>query len=369
MKYLSKLCVLLILSSLCQFSLAAKLYKYQDDQGNWHFTDKKPSAIKGVEEIRIKARNEKRLFKDVWVRENTGTSPSLTVVNNYHGPIQATLTIQCTKCKALPASEVTVLVEGDSEALAFNISPDSPTWEADYEISISIGNPDAKHDDKAVYGLPVPMDEFFLVTQGFNGQFSHSDDYNKYAIDIAMNIGTPVVAARDGIVMAIEEGYKTAGVHQDFADKANVVYILHDDGTIAIYAHLDMHSSYVQPGDRVDRGQPIARSGNTGFSTGPHLHFNVQKNSADGEKSIPILFDKGKGQTFIPTAGEEVKWDIYSRVETRVSEKNRQLYDFTVAQQKEAAPEETSTEKVKSVLKGFLDKAKSYLDEALKEDE
>ena len=55
--------------------------------------------------------------------------------------------------------------------------------------------------------------------------------------------------------------------------------MLHDDGTTAIYAHLQMDTIRVRPGQRVERGEYIANSGNTGFSSGPHLHFVVVRNA------------------------------------------------------------------------------------------
>lgn len=280
MRFTAHLLSYFLILSFTQSIFAARMYKYQDNQGNWHYTDKKPTGDIETQEIRMKASNEKALFKKIWVKEGIGMNPSLSVINNYFGPIQAKILVKCKKCTASPAREVTLLVDGNSEKVAMTINPETSNWSDEYDIQVAVGDPDAVPAPEAVYGLPIPMESFFLITQGFDGEFSHEDEFNKYAIDIDMPIGTPVLAARAGIVMAIEEGYKTAGLHQDFADKVNVIYILHEDGTIALYAHLDMHSSQVKIGHKVDRGGVIARSGNTGFSTGPHLHFTVQKNLA-----------------------------------------------------------------------------------------
>jgi len=83
----------------------------------------------------------------------------------------------------------------------------------------------------------------------------------------------------------------------EFMDKANLVRILHDDGTWAVYAHLKQYSSHVSPGQRIEAGMVIGLSGNSGFSTEPHLHFQLQKNTNGVIVSLPIEFGhpvKGK---------------------------------------------------------------------------
>ena len=84
---------------------------------------------------------------------------------------------------------------------------------------------------------------------------------------------------------------------------ANVVRILHDDGTYAIYAHLNWNSIRVRPGDRVSRGQYIADSGNTGFSSGPHLHFAVQRNVGMRIESVPVSFAGMQRSSVTPATG------------------------------------------------------------------
>src|SRR5690606_16039404 len=72
--------------------------------------------------------------------------------------------------------------------------------------------------------------------------------------------------------------------------RANVVRVLHDDGTMSLYGHLNWNSIRVRPGQRVARGEYLADSGNTGFSTGPHLHFVVQRNKGGALESVPVEF-------------------------------------------------------------------------------
>ena len=92
-------------------------------------------------------------------------------------------------------------------------------------------------------------------------------------IDIRMPIGTTIVAARAGIVVAVQEDYAD-GNGIDLQE--NYVFIKHNDGTMARYFHLTRHGSLVEVGDAIQQGDEIARSGNSGASGEPHLHFDVQ---------------------------------------------------------------------------------------------
>ena len=83
--------------------------------------------------------------------------------------------------------------------------------------------------------------------------------------------------------------------------------ILHDDGTYAVYAHLNWNSIRVTPGDRVAAGEYIADSGNTGFSSGPHLHFAVLRNFGMRVESVPVRFRTAPGTSAEPTMGATLK--------------------------------------------------------------
>jgi murein DD-endopeptidase MepM/ murein hydrolase activator NlpD len=114
-----------------------------------------------------------------------------------------------------------------------------------------------------------------------------------------MPVGTAIHAVRDGRVMDIEEDFNKGGTNfEKFADKANHVRVLHPDGTMALYAHLDLASVNVRLGQKIRAGQKIARSGNTGFSSGPHLHFAIQQNIGMQLVSVPFQF-RGRDETLI----------------------------------------------------------------------
>jgi len=103
----------------------------------------------------------------------------------------------------------------------------------------------------------------------------------------------------------VEEDFNRGGADRDsFVDKANHVRILHEDGTMALYAHLDLASVSVRPGGRVRAGQLIARSGNTGFSSGPHLHFAIQQNVGMKLISLPFKFRGAAGAPAAPVEAQ-----------------------------------------------------------------
>ena len=127
------------------------------------------------------------------------------------------------------------------------------------------------------------------IDQGFEGSFSHHDAQNRYALDFAADVGTPVHAARAGIVMQAEAGFRRSGSRDARdAQRANFIRILHDDGSMALYGHLAVDGVQVQLGQQVAQGERIGRSGNTGYSTAPHLHFVVQVNRGGTLVSIPF---------------------------------------------------------------------------------
>lgn len=101
-------------------------------------------------------------------------------------------------------------------------------------------------------------------------------------IDIAAPIGTPILAAAPGIVITAE--WHTGGY-------GNLVEIQHPDGSITLYAH--NNRILVNEGDRVEGGETIAEMGSTGFSTGPHLHFEVHLPEGGAVNPLAYLPDSG----------------------------------------------------------------------------
>jgi len=172
-----------------------------------------------------------------------------------------------------------------------------------YRFSWSVGVYDANHDDDHLYALPYAPGKSFRIMQGFGSRFSHAG-IEEYAIDFEMPRGSSVHAARSGVVARIEEG-NSYGCFEDGCGRyANFIVILHSDGTTGEYYHLQKNGVFVEPGDSVARGQRIGRSGNTGYSMSPHLHFAVYRASNDGDtQSVPIRFQSASGIINRPRSG------------------------------------------------------------------
>ncbi len=118
----------------------------------------------------------------------------------------------------------------------------------------------------------------------------------EFAIDFAMKEGTTVHAAREGTVIVVRKGAIEGGNDPNLKGKGNAIFIRHDDATVATYAHLELGGVFVVPGQWVGRGDPIGKSGCTGYCSKPHLHFEV-RNPVDGysRQTIQVRFRTDKG--------------------------------------------------------------------------
>ena len=177
------------------------------------------------------------------------------------------------------------------------------SYSYNYSYSWIIGSIDAVHDDEYVYRLPYARGESHEVTQGYNGAFTHKG-HSQYAIDFAMDEGTKIYAARDGRIVKTKSNSNKGGTTKEFSSYGNYITIEHSDSTFATYYHLKKNGVAVKVGDKVNRGDFIGYSGNTGYSSGPHLHFAVFKaDSSRSTKTIAVRILTQKGIINVPEKG------------------------------------------------------------------
>ena len=182
-----------------------------------------------------------------------------------------------------------------------------------------------RHNDETRYRLPFQKGETYRVSQGYEGRWSHRGQ-DRYAVDFAMPEGTTVCAAREGVVVDLKESSKTGGPDKKHKDEDNYVSIAHADGTIAEYHHLKHDGVLVEIGDAVTVGQAIALSGNTGYSTLPHLHFGVYS-AVDGShrQSHRVTFAAREGIDYRASRRE----DLHGRVTPVLGQCHRQAHVIT----------------------------------------
>jgi len=180
----------------------------------------------------------------------------------------------------------------------------------------TIGNKDAVHDEGTLYRLPYEIGKVYRVLQGFGSRFSHTG-VEQYAVDFKMVEGTPVHAARAGVVARTVARHAVGCWNDGCGRYANYIVIVHDDETTGEYYHLQKNGVLVREGDFVTAGQQIGFSGNTGNSALPHLHFGVYRAIDRGrEQSIPFRFLSADGIVERPRRGglyEAAPLDEHSR--------------------------------------------------------
>lgn len=220
-----------------------------------------------------------------------GNSHRVIARNGGRAPIQ--LTFSLASSTNLRSSRtwpfVVVLHPGHTdEVVRVRPADERQGYNFSYRYAVLLGDPQARPDPGARYRIPFENGRNFRVTQAPGGPIiTHTDVQTANAIDIVMPEGTPIVAARAGFVIEIHEKSETRA---DLAGRGNFVRIFHDDATWADYAHLSRIASDLVPNARIDAGTLIAYSGNTGQSSGPHLHFHVQHNDNGTVRSIPLRF-------------------------------------------------------------------------------
>ena len=149
------------------------------------------------------------------------------------------------------------------------------------------------YDKNYIYALPYPISNKFKIDQAYNGKLSHQ---NENSLDFTMPVGTNITAVRDGIIIkVVDENNKNCGT-QACKKYNNFILIYHPDGTFAEYSHIKQNGSKVKVGEKVLKGQTIAYSGNTGWSTGPHLHLVIFQQKLMERKTLQTQFMTGNGE-------------------------------------------------------------------------
>jgi murein DD-endopeptidase MepM/ murein hydrolase activator NlpD len=282
---------------------AQTMYRYKDANGVWVYTDRKPAGEQEFQQEQIERRFEKpevTLFQ----RSDPG-GVMLIAKSTYFGPVQIAFRVHPIENVSAQThrSGLTVLPpRSETEVVFVGKSVEQVDLRFDSEFQFIPGQPGAEHRPEQPYRLPYALSSAVRVSQAYPVVKTHGDPASQYAVDFVMPVGTDVFAARDGVVIEVASDFFESGTDYEVdGPRANVVRILHADGTMALYVHLNWNTIRVVPGQRVRRGEYLADSGNTGFTTGPHLHFVVQRNEGGALVAVPLEFAGPNGPETLVT--------------------------------------------------------------------
>ena len=153
-----------------------------------------------------------------------------------------------------------------------------------------------------IYYAPFEISKKFIISQGFNGKETHTDAINRYAVDLAMPQGENICAAQTGEVIDLYDGQ---GWFTTDTQNSNYVRIEHANQQISDYEHLKPGSIKVRVGEKLKARQCFAQVGNTGKTTGPHLHFAVLEEKNGELISVPFKFIDPQRRAYTP---EYLQW-------------------------------------------------------------
>jgi murein DD-endopeptidase MepM/ murein hydrolase activator NlpD len=280
---------------------ASATYRYQDPNGQWVYTDRPPLQQQAATVATTRGGSAAAPQMIVQARSIDG-GVALVAVNG------CACTAEFAVKAGTPAGERTghAVVPAKSERVLLELEAADGPSTIRFEYGYVVGEPGAQHRPSQPYRAPFATARRFMVTQAPPDAITHVGPSSRNAIDIELPVGTAVHAARAGVVIDVAARHFRSGLSTQNLDAANFVQIMHDDGTYAIYAHLQLDTVRVRVGQRVARGEYLASSGNTGFSSGPHLHFVVLRNIGMRSESVPVTFAGPAGASVIPTTGQEL---------------------------------------------------------------
>lgn len=211
------------------------------------------------------------------------------------------LTVQQQGASVARASQNTLLAEtknkeSEYQKLIAQKEAEQDKFEADLiRLAAGLGTADTSSAPSAARGiLSWPLDSVKITQYFGNTSFAQSGAYSgkgHNGMDFRAAIGTPVRAALDGTVQEVNQGAVKNCQYGKW------VLVRHDNGLTTLYAHLSSIS--VGRGSRVSTGDVVGLAGDTGYATGPHLHFTVYVSSAISFKQYTC---NSGSSAFIPAA-------------------------------------------------------------------
>jgi murein DD-endopeptidase MepM/ murein hydrolase activator NlpD len=226
--------------------------------------DSAHAATDWIKPVLSKVENTSEHTTEIWFQ----APKEFPVTVDYH-------LLTCTGCETSAPASFKVFIEKGQKQKVASIKPDGTgKFEFTHAFHFIPGKENPTVPAATVYALPFAKGDKVLLGQGYHGAVSHFPP-NEFSLDFMLAEGSEVHAAREGTVVFVEQSFELGGFEERFKKLANVIIVLHDDFTIAIYAHLKKDGAVVKVGDSVTAGQLIGYSGKTGYLKNPHLHLEI----------------------------------------------------------------------------------------------
>ncbi|MBD3904165.1 M23 family metallopeptidase [Chryseobacterium sp. Ch-15] len=217
---------------------------------------------------------------------------TINIENPLFSPLRVNIFSSYLKDKKVIDDTIKLVIKENSEVEIKLSAKNLESSQFNFKINQAFGD-DSKTIKHNNIALPFPKGKTYNIMQSNKGSFSHDDNYNKYAVDFNMKVGDTITSADDGFVVGVIKDYEYGGNDRKWRNFANYITIYHpQSGLFTQYVHLKKNGSFVKVGDAVKRNQPIGLSGETGFASGEHLHFNV------------LIPEKGKTLISVPFSFE-----------------------------------------------------------------
>ncbi len=233
-------------------------------------------------------------------RRGDSRQPVLYIHNDYFCPVEVEIHLvqgqEMTAARPPLPGRFVAAARSDTDAVLLEPAPpDRDVWSYRFQYRYTPGDSGAQHRPPKPYLPPFEKGKRFRIIKGIHD--GGNDSYSACAVNILMPAGTPVCTARSGIVVDAVRESPVADSH------TSRIMLLHDDGTLAVYANLGMDSDLVVPGTTVHEGQVIGSCQISGGNTDPNLYFAILKNAGMRLVSIPFEFAGEGGKAVSPVRG------------------------------------------------------------------
>ena len=248
----------------------------------------------------------------IYMEEISSDSVLLKFDNRFAVPVSVRLILELNNLHSVGNKIDAVIPAGSAGHIIAKFRRTNPNaqYQCSYNWRIVLGDVTRQPDLRYAYGFPYLKGGKYRISQGPGGHISH---LHFFAYDFVMPLGTPVTASRDGVIAFVKENSDKGGPDRKFIEDANYISVYHADGTMANYFHLKKNGAAVKEGQYVKKGDVIGFSGNTGFSNGAHLHFEVIRPDLDSDENSSVAFLWEEQDDIHRLAGKKTPFSIFGR--------------------------------------------------------